>query len=41
MFNNLEDSISVEAGVRRCSAKQVFLNISQDSQENTCAGTSL
>ena len=26
-----------EAVVRRCSAKKVFLEISQNSQENTCA----
>ena len=28
---------SVEAVVRRCSVKKVFLKISQNSQENTCA----
>ena len=28
---------SPEAVVRRCSAKKVFLEISQNSQENTCA----
>ena len=26
-----------EAVVRRCSVKKIFLNISQNSQENTCA----
>ena len=26
-----------EAVVRRCSVKKVFLEISQNSQENTCA----
>ena len=29
-----------EAAVRRCSSKQVFLKISQYSQENTCVGVS-
>ena len=28
---------SQEAVVRRCSVKKVFLEISQNSQENTCA----
>ena len=28
---------SVEAVIRRCSVKKVFLEISQNSQENTCA----
>ena len=28
---------STEAVVRRCSVKKMFLNISQNSQENTCA----
>ena len=28
---------SIEAVVRRCSVKKVFLEISQNSQENTCA----
>ena len=31
---------STEAAVRRCSSKQVFLKISQYSQENTCVGIS-
>ena len=30
-----------EAVVRRCSIKKVFLEISQNSQENTCAGKHL
>ena len=31
---------SSEAFVRRCSVKKVFLKISQNSQENTCARVS-
>ena len=30
-----------EAVVRRCSVKKVFLEISQNSQENTCARASI
>ena len=30
-----------EAAVRRCSVKKVFLEISQNSQENTCARVSI
>ena len=30
----------LEAVARRCSVKQVFLEISQNSQENTCARVS-
>ena len=29
-----------EAGAKRCSVKKVFLEISQNSQENTCARVS-
>ena len=29
---------NIEAFVRRCTLKRVFLKISQISQENTCAG---
>ena len=29
-----------EAAVQRCSAEKVFLEISQNSQENTCARAS-
>ena len=32
--------MSSEAVVRRCSVKEVFLKISQNSQENTCARVS-
>ena len=32
--------ISQEAVVQRCSVKKVFLEISQNSQENTCARVS-
>ena len=28
----------IETVVKRCSIKKVFLEISQNSQENTCAG---
>ena len=31
----------LEAILRKCSSKQVFLKISQISQENTCTGVSL
>ena len=30
-------NLPVEALIRRCSGKKVFLEISQNSQENTCA----
>ena len=30
----------IEAVVQRCSVKKVFLEISQNSQENTCARVS-
>ena len=33
-------SYSPEAVARRCSVKKVFLEISQNSQENTCARVS-
>ena len=33
-------SPATEAAVSRCSSKQVFLNISQYSKEDTCAGVS-
>ena len=33
--------LSPEAVVQRCSVKKVFLKISQNSQENTCAKVSL
>ena len=35
-----EDAASTETVVRRCSSKQVFLKISQISQEITCVGIS-
>ena len=38
----IEENVNVlEAVVRRCFVKQVFLEISQNSQENTCARASL
>ena len=36
----VKHSASSEAGVRRGSVKKVFLEISQNSQENTCARVS-
>ena len=33
-------NVSSEAAVRRCSSKEVLLNILQYSQEETCAGVS-
>ena len=35
-----EDNESVEAVAKRCSLKKVFLEISQNSQENTCVRVS-
>ena len=32
--------VGIEAVVQRCSVKKVFLKISQDSLESTCAGAS-
>ena len=37
---NGSKTINVEIVVRRCSSKQVFLIISQISQENPCVGVS-
>ena len=34
------ESISLEAVTRRCFVKEVFFEISQNSQENTCARAS-
>ena len=36
----LWDELQKEADARRCSVKKVFLNISQNSQENTFGGFS-
>ena len=30
--------LQLEAVIQRCPVKKMFLEISQDSQENTCAG---
>ena len=38
MYN--ETKMLSEAVVQRCSVKKVFLDILQNSQENTCAGVS-
>ena len=35
-LNDSNDSNNTEAVVRRCSVKKVYLEISQNSQENTC-----
>ena len=35
--NNRETMLHAEAVVQSCSVKKVFLEISQNSQENTCA----
>ena len=37
VLSKQERNQKLEAVVRRCSAKKVFLEISQNSQENTCA----
>ena len=39
-YASLAMSTSPEAVVQRCSVKKVFLEISQNSQENTCARVS-
>ena len=39
-FPRKETSHDEEAVVQRCSVKNVFLEISQNSQENTCARVS-
>ena len=33
-------TVATEAGVQRCSVKKVFLEILQNSQENTCVRVS-
>ena len=38
--NVVDKSDTPEAVVQRCSVKKVFLEISQNSQENTCARVS-
>ena len=38
--NNRETMLHAEAIVQSCSVKKVFLEISQNSQENTCARVS-
>ena len=41
LFNSIFSfCMSLEAFTHRCSAKKVFLEISQNSQENTCARAS-
>ena len=40
LFNFMVKKIRTEAVVQRCSVKKMFLEISQNSQENTCAGDS-
>ena len=38
--NDISVGVEAEAVVQRCSVKKVFLEISQNSQENTCARVS-
>ena len=38
--NTILDNFNREAFIRRCSVKKMFLEISQNSQENTCARAS-
>ena len=38
--SNLTNTLLTEAVVRRCSVKKVFLEMSQNSQKNTCARVS-
>ena len=40
-FNQPSDQIAAKAVIPRCSVKKVFLEILQNSQENTCARDSL
>ena len=44
LFNNNRETLAkhvhAEAVVQRCSVKKVFLEISQNSQENTCTRVS-
>ena len=37
ILSEFSDTVIKEAAVQRCSVKKVFLEISQNSQENTCA----
>ena len=37
---NVFDGAHLEVVVQRCSVKKVFLTVSQNSQENTCARVS-
>ena len=37
---NYAYNVKVEKAIRRCSVKKLFLEISQNSQENTCARVS-
>ena len=39
-FNVIREKLRTEAVVRRCSVKKVFLKLSQNLQENTCARVS-
>ena len=39
-FSCLGHGVQLEAAIQRCSVKKVFLEISQNSQENTCARVS-
>ena len=39
-MNNKDELIYAKSVVQRCSVQKVFVEISQDSQENTCARVS-
>ena len=40
LFESTLIALFAEVVVRRCSVKKMFLETSQNSQENTCAGVS-
>ena len=40
LFSCLGHGVSLEAAIQRCSVKKVFLEVLQNSQENTCVRVS-
>ena len=40
IWSNVINLVATEAVAQRCSVKKMFLEISQNSQENTCARVS-
>ena len=40
IWSNVINLVATEAIAQRCSVKKMFLEISQNSQENTCARVS-